>query len=33
MRICKPDRHPGVGRHISQQLVAIHNILIDPATR
>ena len=33
MRLCHPDRNPGVDRNISQQLVAIHNILVDPTTR
>ena len=32
MRLCHPDRNPGVDRNISQQLVAIHNILVDPTT-
>ena len=26
MRLCHPDRHPGIDRHISQQLIAVHNI-------
>ena len=33
MRLCHPDRNPGVDPNISQQLVAIHNILVDPITR
>ena len=33
MRFCRPDRNPGVDRNISQHLVAIHNILVDPTTR
>ena len=33
MRLCHPDRHPGKDRHISQQLIAVHNILTDPVTR
>ena len=33
MRLCHPDRHPGIDRHISQQLIAVHNILTDPVTR
>ena len=33
MRLCHPDRHPGLDRHISQQLIAVHNILTDPVTR
>ena len=33
MRLCHPDRNPGVDRNISQQLVAIPNILVDPTTR
>ena len=32
MRLCHPDRNPVVERNISQQLVAIHNILVDPTT-
>ena len=31
-RLCHPDRHPGIVRHISQQLVAVHNILTEPVT-
>ena len=33
MRLCHPDRNPGIDRHISQQLIAVHNILTDPVTR
>ena len=33
MRLCHSDRHPGIDRHISQQLIAVHNFLIDPVTR
>ena len=33
MRVCHPDGNPGVDRNISQQLVAFHNILVDPTTR
>ena len=33
MRLCHPDRHPGIDRHISQQLISVHNILSDPVTR
>ena len=33
MRLCHPDRHPGIDRHISQQLTAVHNILTDPVIR
>ena len=33
MRLCHPDRHPGIDRHICQQLIAVHNILTDPVTR
>ena len=33
MHLCHRDRHPGFDRHISQQLIAVHNILIDPVTR
>ena len=32
MRLCHPDRHPGINRHISQQLIAVHNILTDLVT-
>ena len=28
-----PDFHPGIDRHISQQLIAVHLILTDPVTR
>ena len=33
MRLCHPHRHPGIDRHISQQLIAVHNILTDSVTR
>ena len=33
MRLCHPDRQPGIDRHISQQLIVVHNILTDPVTR
>ena len=33
MRLCHPDRHPGIDRHISQQLLAVHNIWTDLVTR
>ena len=33
MRLCHPDRHPGINRHISQQLIAVHNVLTDTVTR
>ena len=33
MRLCHPDRNHGVDRNIFQQLVAIHNVLVDPTTR
>ena len=33
MCLCHLDRHPGIDRHISQQLIAVHNILTDPVTR
>ena len=33
MRLCHPDRHPGIDRHTSQQLLAVHSILTDPVTR
>ena len=33
MRFRHPGRNPGVDRNISQQLVAIHNILVDRTTR
>ena len=33
IRLCHPDRHPHLSRHISQQLIAIHNVLKDEATR
>ena len=36
MPLCHLDRHSGIcgiDRHISQQLIAVHKILIDPVTR
>ena len=33
MRLCHPDRHPGIDRHISQQRIAVHKISTDPVTR
>ena len=33
MRLCHQNRNPGIDRNISQQLVAIHNIPVDPTTR
>ena len=33
MRLCHPERHPDFDRHISQQLIAVYNILTDPVTR
>ena len=33
MRLCHPDRHTGIDRHISQQLISVHNVLTDPVTR
>ena len=33
MRLCHPDRHPGIDRPISQHFIAVHNILTDPVTR
>ena len=33
MPLCHPDRHSVIDRHISQQLIAVRNILIDPVTR
>ena len=33
MRLCHPDCHLGIDRHISQQLIAVHDILTDPVTR
>ena len=33
MRLCHLDRHPGFDRCISQQLIAVHKILIDPVIR
>ena len=33
MRLCHSDRHPGIDRHISQQLIAVHNILTYLVTR
>ena len=33
MRLFHRDRIPGVDRNVSQQLVAIHNILVDPTAR
>ena len=32
-RLCHPDRNSSVDRNISQLLVAIHNILVEPTTR
>ena len=33
MRLCHPDCHPSIDRHISQQLIAAHNNLTNPVTR
>ena len=33
MQLCHPERNLGVDRNSSQQLVAIHNIVVDPTTR
>ena len=32
MRLCHPYHHPGIDRHLSQQLIAVHNTLTDPVT-